>query len=74
MWSSSRTDNFILGNEPGTDIIGGSVAPKPVWAFWRREKLLASAWIRNAGCPTSALVCISTTLSRLIVLMGKLEY
>ena len=45
---------FSSGMNAGTVIIGSWVAPEPVWAFWRRETLLTSAGIRNAGCPTSA--------------------
>jgi hypothetical protein len=33
------------GKEPQYPLIGGWIGLKPIWAFWRREKSLASAGI-----------------------------
>jgi hypothetical protein len=38
-------------------------ALKPVWAFWRREKSLAPARIRNPDHPARSLVTIPTEVS-----------
>lgn len=48
------------------------MATQTVCAFWRRDKFLAFAGIRNAGRSTSSLVSISTMLSWFTVEVSKL--
>jgi hypothetical protein len=65
--SVSRPGRFIPRNISTAHLTGGSYAPEPVWALWRRENLMPPTRIEPLilGRPYRRVVAIQTELSPL---------
>jgi hypothetical protein len=62
---------WVVNVTPGRFIHGetapGGWASEPVWAFWRRQKSVASAWNRKLDLPTHRLDTVLVTMSGILV-------